>query len=221
MDEKNDKKVKAETAATAEKTAAEAEPEPEKTEGETAADEASEPEAPKEDVADASAEAEPEPETAEESTEPETAEKSEEPATDWKDLYARPLADFDNYRKRAVRDREELVKFATSEAVKDMLPTVDNLALALDQAKDKEDPFVKGVQLAYDGFLKALKDHGAEPFDSVGETLDPNRHEAIATLPSETVEEGKISTEVKKGWMLNGRLLRAAQVVVSSGKSAS
>ena len=152
MDEKNDKKVEAETAATAEKTAAEAEPEPEKTEGETAADEASEPEAPKEESADVSAEDEPEPETAEEST---------EPATDWKDLYARTLADFDNYRKRAVRDREELVKFATSEAVKDMLPTVDNLALALDQAKDKEDPFVKGVQLAYDGFLKALKDHGA------------------------------------------------------------
>ena len=210
MDAKNDKKVEAETAAEA--GASEMEPDPQKSEGETAADEVPETEAPKGDSADASTEAEPE---------PETTEKSDEPATDWKDLYARTLADFDNYRKRAVRDREELVKFATSEAVKDMLPTVDNLALALDQAKDKEDPFVKGVQLAYDGFLKALKDHGAEPFDSVGETLDPNRHEAIATLPSETVEEGKISTEVKKGWMLNGRLLRAAQVVVSSGKSAS
>jgi molecular chaperone GrpE len=99
-----------------------------------------------------------------------------------------------------------------------MLPTADNLALAIAQAADPEDPFVKGVKLAYDGFLKALKDHGAEPFESVGEELDPNRHEAIATLPSETVEEGKISTEVKKGWFLNGRLLRAAQVVVSSGK---
>lgn len=138
---------------------------------------------------------------------------------DWKDLYARTLADFDNYRKRTSRDREELVKFATAEAVKDMLPTADNLALALNQANDKDDPFVKGVQLAYDGFLKALKDHGAEPFDSVGEMLDPNRHEAIATLPSETVEDGKIANEVKKGWMLNGRLLRAAQVVVSSGKA--
>jgi len=210
MDEKNDKKVAAETAAAA--AAAEPEPEPDTAEGETAADEATATETPNEDSADASAEVE---------QEPETAEKSAEPATDWKDLYARTLADFDNYRKRAARDREELVKFATSEAVKDMLPAADNLALALDQAKDKEDPFVKGVQLAYDGFLKALKDHGAEPFDSVGETLDPNRHEAIATLPSETVEEGKISTEVKKGWMLNGRLLRAAQVVVSSGKGAN
>ena len=208
MDEKNDKKVEAEAAAEAEKPAAETEPEPEKPEGETAADEAPAAEATKEDSADDSAEAEPD---------PETAEKSAEPATDWKDLYARTLADFDNYRKRASRDREELVKFATAEAVKDMLPTVDNLALALDQAKDKEDPFVKGVQLAYDGFLKALKDHGAEPFDSVGEELDPNRHEAIASLPSETVEEGKIANEVKRGWMLNGRLLRAAQVVVSSG----
>ena len=136
---------------------------------------------------------------------------------DWKDMYARMLADFDNYRKRVSRDREELVKFAASETVKDMLVTADNLALALGQAKDLGDPFVKGVQLAYESFLKALKDHGAEPFESVGEELDPNRHEAIATLPSDSMEEGKISTEVKKGWMLNGRLLRAAQVVVSSG----
>ena len=138
-------------------------------------------------------------------------------APDWKEMYARTLADFDNYRKRVSRDREELVKFAASETVKDMLVTADNLALAISQAKDQEDPFVKGVKLAYDGFLKALKEHGAEPFESVGEELDPNRHEAIATLPSSDVEEGKISTEVKKGWMLNGRLLRAAQVVVSSG----
>ena len=137
---------------------------------------------------------------------------------DWKDMYARTLADFDNYRKRTARDREELVKFATSDAVKDMLPMADNLMIALDQAKDKEDPFVKGVRLAYEGFLKSLKDHGAEPFDSVGEPLDPSRHEAIATLPSETIKEGRISAEIKRGWMLNGRLLRAAQVVVSSGK---
>ena len=145
------------------------------------------------------------------------AEETPSAEPDWKDMYARMLADFDNYRKRVSRDREELVKFAASETVTDMLVTADTLALALGQAKDPEDPFVKGVQLAYESFLKALKDHGAEPFESVGEELDPNRHEAIATLPSDSMEEGKISTEVKKGWMLNGRLLRAAQVVVSSG----
>ena len=168
---------------------------------------------------------EPQPEPGQEpEKEAESGAKDDEPPAppvepDWKDMYARTLADFDNYRKRTARDREELVKFSTSEVIKDMLSTADNLALALDQAKDKEDPFVKGVRLAYEGFLKALKDHGAEPFESVGEELDPNRHEAIATLPSDTVDDGKIANEVKKGWMLNGRLLRAAQVVVSSGKA--
>ncbi|MDE3275413.1 MAG: nucleotide exchange factor GrpE [Verrucomicrobiota bacterium] len=172
----------------------------------------------------AASEGEPAAEPEKEAAEPEkeaAAGKAPEQAKaepDWKDMYARTLADFDNYRKRTARDREELVKFATSDAVKDMLPTADNLMIALDQAKDKEDPFVKGVRLAYEGFLKSLKDHGAEPFNSVGESLDPSRHEAIATLPSETIKEGRISAEIKRGWMLNGRLLRAAQVVVSSGK---
>ena len=210
MSEAEEKKEEGQTPETeASETAAEAEKEPEETEAAPEGDEQEEP--PTEAGGD-----EPDAKVVPESAEAKPEETKAEP--DWKDMYARALADFDNYRKRASRDREELVKFATSEAVKDMLPTADNLALALSQAKDKEDPFVKGVQLACDGFLAALKKHGAEPFDSLGETLDPNRHEAIATLPSETVEEGKISTEVKKGWMLNGRLLRAAQVVVSSGK---
>ena len=169
------------------------------------------------DAADETVSSETAAEAAEAGEDGSAAEEAPSAEPDWKDMYARMLADFDNYRKRVSRDREELVKFAASETVKDMLVTADNLALALRQAKDPEDPFVKGVQLAYESFLKALKDHGAEPFESVGEELDPNRHEAIATLPSDSMEEGKISTEVKKGWMLNGRLLRAAQVVVSSG----
>ena len=169
------------------------------------------------EAVDETASAEPAAEAAEPEEGASAAEEGSSAEPNWKDMYARMLADFDNYRKRVSRDREELVKFAASETVKDMLVTADNLALALGQAKDPEDPFVKGVQLAYESFLKALKDHGAEPFESVGEELDPNRHEAIATLPSDSIEEGKISTEVKKGWMLNGRLLRAAQVVVSSG----
>ena len=144
-------------------------------------------------------------------------EKPAEP--DWKALYAITLADFDNYKKRAARDREDVYRYAESDILKDVLPSVDNLALALGSAKDKDDDFVKGVQLVYDTFLSALKDHGAEPFDSIGCELDPGKMEAIATLPSPEFEEGKVSTEVKRGWMLKEKLLRAAQVVVSSGKS--
>ena len=140
---------------------------------------------------------------------------------DWKSLYAITLADFDNYKKRAARDLEDVYRYAESDILKDILPVVDNLSLALEHAKDKESEFVKGVQLVYDGLLKALADHGAKPMaDLVGKELDPNFHEAIATLPDEKIEEGKISNVAKTGWTLNDKLLRAAQVVVSAGKPA-
>jgi len=172
---------------------------------------------------------------------------------DWKALYALTLADFDNFKKRAARDREDVYRYAESDILKDVLPAVDNLALALASAKQRGQEtaapvdgdaatvdasagvdaassprensqstafasFVKGVQLVYDTLLKSLKDHGAEPFDSVGLPLDTEKMEAIATLPSDEVEEGKVSIESKRGWMLKGKVLRAAQVVVSSGK---
>lgn len=148
-----------------------------------------------------------------------TAEETPAAGPDWKEMYARMAADFDNYRKRTARDRDDLAKFASAEVVKDLLPTVDNLAMALDKAANKEDPFVVGVKMAYDGFLKALAEHGATPIDSLGEPFDANFHEAIAQLPSPDVEEGKVMNEVKRGWLLHGKLLRAAQVVVSSGKA--
>ena len=149
------------------------------------------------------------------------AEPEKKPAEpDWKALYAITLADFDNYKKRAARDREDTYRFAEIDILRDVLPTVDNLKLALDSAKDKaDDPFVKGVRLAYESLLASLKEHGAEPFDSVGKALDTERMEAIATLPNEEVEEGLVSIESKRGWMLKDRVLRVAQVVVSSGKA--
>ena len=153
-----------------------------------------------------------------EATEQPAAEKPAEP--DWKNLYALTLADFDNYKKRAARDREEVYRYAESDILKDVLPTIDNLSLALSNAKDKDDDFVKGVQMIYDGLLKALAEHGAKPMtELVGKELDPNFHEAIATLPDEKIEEGRISNVAKTGWTLNDKLLRAAQVVVSTGKA--
>ena len=147
---------------------------------------------------------------------PKADEKPSEP--DWKTLYALTLADFDNYKKRAARDREDTYRYAESDILKDVLPAVDNLQLALDSAKDKaEDPFVKGVKLVYDTLLSSLKEHGAEPFDSVGKDLDTEKMEAIAHLPSADVAEGKVSIESKRGWMLRDKVLRPAQVVVSSG----
>ena len=157
----------------------------------------------------------------EQSEQSEQSNNSPKPEPDWKSLYAITLADFDNYKKRAARDREDVYRYAESDILKDILPVVDNLALALANAKDKDDEFVKGVKLVSDGLLKALADHGAKPMEAlVGKELDPNFHEAIATLPDEKIEEGKISNVAKTGWTLNDKLLRAAQVVVSAGKPA-
>ena len=158
---------------------------------------------------------------AEKNAEPaDTPEKPAEP--DWKALCALTLADFDNYKKRAARDREDTYRFAEADILRDVLPAVDNLQLALANARDRaDDPFVKGVRLVYDTLLDSLKKHNAEPFDSVGKELDTEKMDAIATLPSADVEEGRVSIESKRGWMLGDRVLRPAQVVVSSGAPAS
>lgn len=176
----------------------------------------------------AASETDPEAETAKETSEAPAADAAGKPADgakpeqpDWKDRYARAMADFDNFRKRTARDREDLVKFAAKDVIKDVLATVDNLARALEGAKDRaDDPFVKGVQLVYDGLLKTLADHGATPLDSVGEPFDTNYHEALTSLPSEDVEEGIVMNEVQRGWLLHGKSLRPAKVVVSKGKGA-
>ena len=168
------------------------------------------------------------PETSAPPKKPESLEAPDKPAEpasaepDWKDLYARLLADFDNYKKRAARDRDDTYRFAEADILKDVLPAVDNLSLALDNAKEQADePFVKGVRLVYEALLKSLGEHGAEPFDSLGKPLDTERMEAIAQLPSADVAEGLVSNEVKRGWMLKDKVLRAAQVVVSAGAPAA
>lgn len=152
----------------------------------------------------------------------EEAPAEEKPAEpNWRENCARLMADFDNFRKRTARDREDLVKSAAKDVLKDVLATVDNLARALEGAKDKaDDPFVQGVKLVYDGLLKTLADHGATPIDSVGEPFNADYHEAVAQFPSPEVEEGVIMAETLRGWLLHGKLLRAAKVVVSAGKGA-
>ncbi len=152
------------------------------------------------------------------STEEDAAAEAPPQEPDWKGMYARTMADFDNYRKRMARDREELFKSAARDVLKDILPTVDDLSRALGEAVDRDDPFVKGVQLVYDNLVKMLASHGATPIDSLGEPLDTGFHEAIATLPSPDVPEGHVMNEVTRGWMLNAKVLREAKVVVSSGK---
>jgi len=135
-----------------------------------------------------------------------------------KDRYARLLADFDNYRKRQVREREDWGKRANEALLEDFLPVVDNLELALGKS-DPSDPFAVGVKLVYDQFIVALERHGVTPLDAKGQPFNPDWHEALSQVPSDTVPENEVIEQFRRGWCIGGRLMRPAQVIVSAGAS--
>ena len=134
-----------------------------------------------------------------------------------KDRYARLLADFDNYRKRQLREREDLIKRANEDLLGDLLPVIDNMELALAKSPDPDAPFVVGVKLVYDQFLALLDRCGMTPLDTKGEPFDPTYHEALSQMSSDTVPANTIIEQFRRGWLLAGRLMRPAQVIVSSG----
>ena len=138
-----------------------------------------------------------------------------------KDRYARLLADFDNFRKRQVREREDWGKRANESLLEDFLPVVDNLELALGNAPDLSNPFAVGVKLVYDQFVIALEKHGVTPLDAKGKPFNPEWHEALSQMPSDTVPENEVIEQFRRGWCIGGRLMRPAQVIVSSGTSNS
>jgi molecular chaperone GrpE len=134
-----------------------------------------------------------------------------------KDRYARLMADFDNYRKRQTREREEWIKRANEELLGDLLPIVDHLELAIGKSPDLANPFVAGVKLVYDQFLALLERFGVTPIDAKGQPFNPDWHEALSQMTSATVPANEVIDQFRRGWCLAGRLLRPAQVIVSSG----
>jgi len=134
-----------------------------------------------------------------------------------KDRYMRLMADFDNFRKRQIREREEWLKRANEELLGDLLPIVDHLELALKKTAAPADPFAAGVKLVYDQFISLLDRYGVTPIDAKGQPFDPSIHEALSQMTSPTVPAHVVLDQFRRGWRLAGRLLRPAQVVVSAG----
>jgi len=137
------------------------------------------------------------------------------------DRYLRASADLENFRRRTVREKEELRLFATSRLLEDLLPALDNLALGLASAKQpKADlkAFVGGVELLQQQLKAALAAHGLREINPLGEPFDPHQHEAISHQASPDVAAEHVLKVVRTGYVLNGRLLRPASVIVSSGK---
>jgi molecular chaperone GrpE len=135
-----------------------------------------------------------------------------------KERYLRLMADFDNFRKRQIREREEWIKRANESLLTDFLPVVDHLHIALSKEADTSAPFFAGVKMVYDQFVAALEKNNVVPVDAKGQPFNPEWHEALSQVPSDTVPANEVIEQFRRGWSLAGRLLRPAQVIVSAGK---
>jgi molecular chaperone GrpE len=126
-------------------------------------------------------------------------------------------AEFDNYRKRAAREKEGLVSYGNERLLRAILPFLDNLERAMSQAgaTGAVEGLMAGVCLTYDQLLAELRRFGLEQVSTKGAMFDPNLHEAVAQVPGEGKAEGTVISEVVKGYLLNGRLIRPAQVTVA------
>lgn len=144
-------------------------------------------------------------------------------AADNYERYVRSVADLDNYRKRAVRDREDAAHRAATRILEDLLPVLDNLALGLQAAKASGaelKTLIGGVEMVGQQLKSALAGHGLVEIAPLGKPFDPNLHEAIAQQPHADVALDHVAAVVRTGYTLNGRLVRAASVVVSTGAPA-
>lgn len=139
-----------------------------------------------------------------------------EKVAEWKDKYIRLTAEYDNYRKRTMKEREDLVRTAGESLIKDILVVVDDFERALDALeKLSESAGFDGVTLIYDKFMGMLKSKGVAVINRVGEPFDTDFEEAITRFPAPTPEQkGTVIDVVQKGYLLNGKVIRYAKVVV-------
>lgn len=135
------------------------------------------------------------------------------------DRYTRAVADLENFRKRTLREKEELRLYAASGLMEDVIPILDNLGLGLAAAKQQTEvkPIVEGITMTMEQFKNVLSRHGLKEINPAGQKFDPNFHECIAHQPSADIAEENVTQVVRLGYSLNNRLLRPASVIVSSG----
>ncbi|PLX74007.1 MAG: nucleotide exchange factor GrpE [Desulfuromonas sp.] len=161
-------------------------------------------------------EAAPEPDEVKEETAEEAPVDYQEEAGKNKDLYLRALADLENYRKRAQRDKEDAIRFANDNLLREMVPVIDNLERAVEHANDDQgSSLLEGVEMTLVQFRKVLETFGVKPVESIGQPFDPNFHQAMGQVESDEYEPNTVVQEMQKGYTLNNRLLRPAMVMVA------
>jgi len=150
----------------------------------------------------------------------EKLEEKEKEVKDHHDRLLRVAADFENYKKRAAREKEEWVKYANEELMKAILPFVDNLERALNHAGKAENNqnVMEGLRLTLQQLLQTLYRFGLSPIESVGKPFDPTVHEAMIAVETDQQEPNQVLEEFQKGYFLKDRLLRPSTVSVSKAR---
>ena len=150
-------------------------------------------------------------------------EKKEKEVAENYNNYLRALADLENYKKRAIKEKSDLIKFGNENLLRDILPVMDSLDRALDTACNSNDfdSFREGLKMVRDQFLCTLEKYGVEPISACGQDFDPNFHEAMLEVASDEHEDSKVVDEYERGYLLKGRLLRPSKVSVCKRKAKS
>jgi molecular chaperone GrpE len=146
-------------------------------------------------------------------------EKAEREATEWRERAMRTQAELENFRKRMTRERGEAIQYANARLFESLLPILDNFEMGLKAAKNEseESMIFQGMNMVFRQVQDFLQDNGVTSLEPKGEVFDPNLHEAVEQQFSDEVEEGRIIAVLRRGFRLNERLLRAANVIVSKG----
>ncbi len=150
-------------------------------------------------------------------------EQAQQEVEQWKEVALRSRADLDNFRKRMAQEKTDALKYANGNLLESLLPVIDNFHFGLIAAE--HDPAAQNILVGLNMVAKQLQDFlkefGVEEIPAIGLPFDPNLHEAVSQLPNAEVAEGVVITQVRKGYKLKDRLLRPANVVVSTGPEAA
>jgi len=141
----------------------------------------------------------------------------EAPHEDWKERYIRLRADFDNYKRHAEAEREQLSGIGKAKVLEDIFPLVEHMERAILAARDAGDRtgILEGIEMVYQELLRVLEKNGVERIATVGEPFDPEIHEAVAVSPNPDYPSDTVVEEVRAGFVKGGKLLRPASVIVA------
>lgn len=151
-----------------------------------------------------------------EKTEEKAEEKTEEKTDDGNEKYVRLMAEFQNYKKRVAKEKNDIREYATEKLVMELLPVLDNFERAL-AASAEDDPagYAKGMELIFTQMVTELQKSGLAEVEAEGQDFDPTKHNAVMTEENEELESGKVSKVLQKGYALNDKVIRPSMVAVT------